>query len=75
MPERIAPIEINKEEFRKIGYQLIDLIADFITCIKEKPVTTGESPKQLQALLGNASLPENGMPAEILFSRAGRPVI
>ncbi|MEP6597220.1 MAG: pyridoxal-dependent decarboxylase [Ginsengibacter sp.] len=70
MHERIAPIETGKEEFRKIGYRLIDSIADFIDGIKEKPVTTGESPKQLQAILGNESLPENGVPAEGLFSRA-----
>ncbi len=70
MGERIAPLEINKEEFIKIGYSLIDSIADFIHSIKQKPVTTGESPKQLQAILGNTSLPENGVNAEVLFSRA-----
>jgi glutamate/tyrosine decarboxylase-like PLP-dependent enzyme len=32
--------------------------------IKIKPVTTGESPKQLQAILGAASLPENSNSAE-----------
>ncbi len=65
---RISPIDINKEEFKKIGYQLIDSIAGFLDGIAEKPVTTGESPKQLQAVLGNASLPENGLPAEELFT-------
>jgi len=70
MHERIAPVETHKEEFRKIGYLLIDSIADFIHSIKEKPVTTGESPKQLQTVLGNVSLPEHSVPAEELFSRA-----
>ncbi len=67
---RNAPVDLSKEEFKKIGYKLIDSIADFLNTIKEKPVTTGESPKQLQAILGNASLPENGLPADELFAKA-----
>ncbi len=67
---RQSPIEIDKAEFKKIGYQLIDTIADFITNIKSKPVTTGESPEQLQKILGNAPLPLNGVPAEDLLARA-----
>ena len=66
---RKTPIEIGKEEFRKIGYQLIDDIALLLDQINEKPVTPGESPKKLQELLGNASLPENGTPAPELFSK------
>jgi len=67
---RETPIEINKDEFKKIGHDLIDSIGEFINTIKERPVTTGESPRQLQAILGNASLPVNGTPAEQLFSKA-----
>ena len=57
---RESPIAITKDEFKKIGYQLIDTISDFIDTIDEKPVTTGETPQQIQTVLGNASLPENG---------------
>jgi len=67
---RETPIEINKEEFKKIGYQLIDTISDFIDTIDEKPVTTGESPNQIQTVLGNTSLPEHGSSASELFSKA-----
>lgn len=64
---RATPIEISKEEFRKLGHKLIDDISDFMDTINEKPVTTGESPKQLQKQLGVASLPENATsPADIL---------
>ena len=66
---RETPIEISKEEFKKIGYQLIDTISDFIDTIEEKPVTTGESPKQLQKIIGTSSLPENGAPVEELLSK------
>jgi aromatic-L-amino-acid/L-tryptophan decarboxylase len=64
------PIEINKEEFRKIGYQLIDSISSFIETIDEKKVTTGETPKQIQKLLGTASLPEHGTAVSELFTKA-----
>jgi len=67
---RKTSIESGKEEFREIGYYLVDAIADFLDGIKQKPVTSGESPKQLQAILGGASLPENGMPGKEIFSKA-----
>lgn len=60
-------IEINKEEFRKIGHKLIDDISDFISNIDKKPVTFNERPSQLQSILGNTSLPENGTPATELI--------
>ena len=66
---RETPIEITKEEFKKIGYQLIDTISEFIDTIDKKPVTTGETPGQIQNILGDASLPEFGMPASALFSK------
>src|SRR6266404_8092190 len=67
---RATPIEIGKEEFRAAGYQLVDRIASFIDTIREKPVTTGESPKQLQQLIGTGPLPQHGAPAEAILSRA-----
>ena len=70
MTNRETPIEIDKEEFKKIGYRLIDTIAEFFENIKTKPVTTGESPKQLQMILGSASLPENSNSAEEILSAA-----
>ena len=66
---RESPIEITKDEFKKIGYQLIDTISHFIHTINEKPVTTGETPKQIQTVLGNASLPEQGTSVLELISK------
>ena len=67
---RLNPIEINKEEFRKIGHQLIDDISDFISSIDKKPVTANESPSQLQGILRKTSLPENGISSTELITRA-----
>lgn len=60
-------IEIDKKEFQKIGYQLIDSIADLFDSIDKKQVTTTKTPSQLQKILGDDSLPENGTnPSELL---------
>ena len=66
---RRSTIEMDKEEFRKIGYQLIDDISNFIGSIDQKPITPNEGPSQLQDLLGNTSLPENGRPAAELIAK------
>lgn len=66
---RETPITISKEEFKKIGYQLIETLSDFIDTIDEKPVTTGETPKEIQTVLGNASLPEHGTSVSELFTK------
>ena len=66
---RETPITISKDEFKKIGYQLIETLSDFIDTIDKKQVTTGETPKQIQTVLGNASLPEQGTSVSELFSK------
>ncbi|SFZ90902.1 Glutamate or tyrosine decarboxylase [Flaviramulus basaltis] len=66
---RESSIEIGKEEFRKIGYKLIDDISDFIDSIDKRPVTPNEGPSQLQNILGNSSLPENGIASNELISK------
>ncbi|SIS46611.1 Glutamate or tyrosine decarboxylase [Zobellia uliginosa] len=67
---RKSPIEMDREEFQKVGYQLIDDISNFIHSIDQKPVTPNESPSTLQTILGHLPLPENGKPANELISRA-----
>ena len=66
---RKASLEIGKEEFRKIGYQLIDEIANFFDTIDKRPVTPNKKPSQLQNILGNVSLPEDGTSATKLVSK------
>lgn len=67
---RYTPIEISRQEFQEIGHQLIDSIANFIETIKDKPVTSAESPEQLLSILGDKSLPENGTSASELLTKA-----
>lgn len=68
--KRKSPVEISKDDFKKNGYQLVDAISNFIDTIYEKRVTTGETPKQIQKLLGNASLPENGTSISEIISKS-----
>ena len=72
MDKRENSIEISKTEFQKIGYQLIDTISEFLDDISDKPVTTSKSPKELQEVLGNASLPKEGKPADQLLASASK---
>ncbi|MGE5521784.1 MAG: pyridoxal phosphate-dependent decarboxylase family protein [Candidatus Dadabacteria bacterium] len=67
---RSSPVVISKEDFKVIGHHLIDTIAEFYDSIQERPVTSGETPKQIQAILGNDPLPENGSRPAELFSKA-----
>lgn len=67
---RDKTIDIGTEDFKAIGYQLVDRIADFIDSIDQNPVTSGDSVQELRALLGNPGLPEEGMPAAEIISRA-----
>ncbi|HTD39655.1 MAG TPA: hypothetical protein VK671_03475, partial [Mucilaginibacter sp.] len=60
--ERTTPIRMGKDEFKQIGYQLIDQLSTFLDTIEDGPVTPGESPGDLQKLLGNEGLPETGSP-------------
>src|SRR5947209_8813345 len=68
--QRFAPVEMSKEDFKKIGYNLIDTLSVFYDTINQNPVTTGETPTQIQAVLGNASLPETGTSVSALFNKA-----
>src|SRR5687767_10500670 len=65
--KRKAAISMSGAEFKSAGYRLIDKISLFLESIQEKPVTTGESPRQLQKLLRYIPFPVTGKPAESLL--------
>ena len=67
---RKTAIEIEKQEFEKIGHKLIDTISNFNNTIADKPVTKGEVPKEIQKLLGSKKFPQKGTPASELMTKA-----
>jgi glutamate/tyrosine decarboxylase-like PLP-dependent enzyme len=68
--KRITPLSMNGDTFRTLGHELVERIAAFLDSIEDRPVTTGESPAQLQPLLGNGGLPEHGMDAHKILGAA-----
>src|ERR1700741_3780395 len=70
--QRFVPIEIDPKEFKQIGYHLVDQISEFLESIRNKPVTKGESPAEIRALLGNSPLPDHGREPSQLLEEATR---
>ncbi|MDO9084862.1 MAG: aminotransferase class V-fold PLP-dependent enzyme [Anaerolineaceae bacterium] len=66
--KRESPLEMHADEFRKVGYQLVDQIAEFLDGLPHRSVTPDESPQKIRELLGTDRLPENGSPAGDLFN-------
>lgn len=66
---RQAPLEMQPGEFRAIGHQLVDQIADRLARLAAGPVTTDESPAELQRLVGaDQALPVGGADAGRLLA-------
>src|SRR4051812_11420085 len=67
---REAPLEMHCDRFRKLGHQLVDEITEFLAGLRQRPVTTGESPQAIRKLLGPDCLPERGSSANHLLAEA-----
>lgn len=57
---RVSPLTIDQPTFKRIGHQLVDTLAEFYDQYPSRKVTSGESPSEIQALLGNLPLPMEG---------------
>ena len=68
--ERISPLELDGEEFRRLGHHLVDRIGDFLDSIRERPVAPHTTPAALRALLGDDTLPAGGSDAGALLEQA-----
>ena len=54
-----ATLDLNAEEFRALGYELVDRISEFIASLPERSAAPNASPAQVRELLGQGSLPES----------------
>ena len=67
---RIAPLEMTPSEFRKVGRQLVERIAEFLCTLPDRPVAPQASPGVMREALGTGSLPEEGAEARDLLEEA-----
>ena len=69
--KRVSPLEIPPEQFRELGYRLVDRIAAFLDALPQRPVTPGESPSVVRrALDAENPLPQQGDHPASLLDRA-----
>jgi len=68
---RNAPLAMSSQEFRVLGTQLIDRIANFLDSLPDRRVTPAESPAVVrQVLAAERTLPKQGASAEMLLNHA-----
>jgi hypothetical protein len=68
---REAPSNLEPDQFRTLGHDLVERIAEFLVRLPTLPVTPGESPEAVQALLPTGGLPERGAePGDLLANTA-----
>jgi glutamate/tyrosine decarboxylase-like PLP-dependent enzyme len=61
LQRRKTPLDMSPETVRELGYAVVDKIADLLAAMPERPVTPGETPAEVRALIGASSpLPESG---------------
>jgi len=69
--KRTTPIEIQSEDFRSMGYRLVDRVAEFMDSLPSRPVTTGEAPPAIrEALDSTRLLPDLGTDPTQLIDHA-----
>src|SRR5215470_12533823 len=62
LKHRKTPLELSPEEFRTLGYRLVDRVASHFETIRERSVTPGESPAAVRRAIGaDQGLPITGM--------------
>lgn len=61
---------MSPQEFRAVGHRLVEGVAKFLESIPARPVTTGETPREIRRRLGSGSLPKRGKPAGALIKEA-----
>jgi aromatic-L-amino-acid/L-tryptophan decarboxylase len=68
---RVSPLKIDPPQFRRLGYEVVDRIADLLESLPTRPVTPSESPLDVRkALEADRALPSAGTDPGELLDRA-----
>ena len=62
---------MNPGEFREVGHRVVDLLAEYLEHIEEKPVFPNVEPSTLTEFFAEP-LPQDSSPPEKVLARAGR---
>lgn len=68
--KRHAPLDMSSPEFRELGHELVDQIADFLDSLPQRPVNHDEGVREIRNRLGGEGLPEDGTPASEILNGA-----
>src|SRR5687768_3267751 len=71
---RKTPIQLDSQQFRSAGHELIDTIADLLANLDSLPVALQQEPADIKRLLP-AALPEAGDDAGALLRETARLLI
>ncbi|MGB5661157.1 MAG: aminotransferase class V-fold PLP-dependent enzyme [Thermoanaerobaculia bacterium] len=70
---RSAPLDMSPEEFRQLGHQVVNRIAELLESLPGRPVTPADTPGTIrQALRASRGLPEHGVEAGPLLEETTR---
>jgi glutamate/tyrosine decarboxylase-like PLP-dependent enzyme len=61
---------MSSRTFGDLGHRVVDDIARFLETLPARPITPGEAPSVVRALLGTGPLPERSAPAERVLEEA-----
>ena len=61
---------MGAQEFREVGHQLVDTLAEFLDSIPDRQITHAATPTGLRQVMGDGPLPEDGTGAATLVSEA-----
>ncbi len=75
MPSQKAPLDMTGEEFRRVGYKLVDQIASFLDGIRARKVQSSDAVAMAQQILGDQALPSKGLHADEIMDEVSRLVI
>lgn len=71
---KFESLDIDKESFRKLGYSVIDMIADYYETIRDVPVFPKRSSYEISKLFDEV-LPETGQDPELIIKNWNEKII
>jgi glutamate/tyrosine decarboxylase-like PLP-dependent enzyme len=74
-PQAKQPIDLTREQFRELGHELVDRIAEFFEALPRRPLTRGLTPTQVRALIGSGSLPEHGEDPRVFLGKSAEILV